>query len=91
MHRAGGGGAPVGGELDGHQVHVEVQALHQFGGEEDGAVQHAEEDGHGSGAFVVGVHPGGDGVDGLFDLVSRDEGFENLVVKFDSVFHGVLF
>ena len=45
---------------------------------------------NGFGAIIVGVHMGGDGVDRLFNLFPRDEGFENLVVKFDSVFHGVL-
>ena len=34
---------------------------------------------------------GGYAVDGLFDAVCGDEGFENLVVQFDSIFHEAWF
>jgi hypothetical protein len=85
VHGTCGGSALVGGELDGHQVHVEVQPLHQFGGEEDGTVQDAEEDGDRVGVLIVGVDLGGHIVDGFFDALGRDERLESLVVEMDIV------
>jgi hypothetical protein len=59
-----------------------VQALHELGGEEEGAVEHPEEKGAPAGIALLKL--GGHTVDGGMQVGRRDVGHELLVVQADA-------